>query len=449
MFSPKGLPQPLEIRGRGGLLVQFVVRLRTLFVPASFVLLAGCAGGSGTPVGPSETGALSSGAMVRAALRPARAAGGIQDLYQFAGGSSDGGYPYGSVIVGRGGALYGATNGGGPADAGTVFALTRSGSGYAETVVHAFGASGDGALPYGTLLPTKSGTIYGTAYSGGTGAGCVFALTPVAGKYSETVVYDFAGSPLDGAGPYAGLSEDASGNLYGTTLYGGQYGAGTVFALRPNGSGGFVESVVYSFGGGADGGTPYGGVIAGSGGTLYGTTTFGGSGNGVVYALTPGSGGYSENVLHTFAGGAADGANPRGALLESGGALYGTTLAGGSAGLGTAFKIANANNAYAESVIHDFAGGNDGASPYAGLTEGKAGAMYGTTFAGGANGAGTIFALKRTGKTYAESVVAPFPGYPNPANPYGGIAKSSAGELFGATFGGGTNGFGTVYSIRP
>jgi uncharacterized repeat protein (TIGR03803 family) len=198
-------------------------------------------------------------------------------LYTFAGGT-DGANPYGD-LVNVNGTLYGTThNGGGSGcggqDCGTVFKITTAGQ---ETVLHSFGASGDGINPSAGL--TKSGKVlYGTTTSGGAGSdGTVFKITTAG---AESVVHSFVGA--DGANPYAALT-NVRGALYGTSSAGGAAGHGTVFLMLAQ-SGTFVN--LYSFRGSGDGADPFSGVLLVNG-TLYGTTRDGGANNnGTVYAIT-------------------------------------------------------------------------------------------------------------------------------------------------------------------
>ena len=189
------------------------------------------------------------------------------------------------------------------------------------------------------------------------------------------MLHNFA-SPPKGASPYAGVIRDSAGNLYGTTFGGGTAGRGVVYKLDTAGH----ETVLYSFTGGADGGDPYAGVIRDSAGDLYGTTFGGGAaGAGVVYKLDPAD---HETVLYSFTGG-ADGGNPyAGVIPDSAGDLYGTTFGGGAAGAGVVYKLDPADH---ETVLYSFTGGADGGNPYAGVIPDSAGNLYGTTYGGGTN----------------------------------------------------------------
>ena len=181
------------------------------------------------------------------------------------------------------------------------------------------------------------------------------AVIPSGGSGSESALYSFSGGS-DPKFPYAGLIFDKAGNLYGTTEFGGANNQGTVFEIIPNSNGSWNETVLYSFTGSTDGGQPYGSLVLDAAGNLYGTTNFGGSSNcnlgcGTVFELTPGSGGWSETVLYTFTGG-SDGREPYARLLsDASGNLYGTTMLGGnigsvcSTGCGTVFKLTHGSTA--------------------------------------------------------------------------------------------------------
>jgi uncharacterized repeat protein (TIGR03803 family) len=157
-------------------------------------------------------------------------------LHNFSG--SDGVYPWAGLISDASGNLYGTTEGGGPVGYGTVFELAYSNGTYTENVLYSFagpytgGAGADGASPYAGLIRDASGNLYGTTYGGGTyGNGTVFELVKSSGTYTEHALYSFGASNTDGEHPWAGLTRDALGNLYGTTYEGGASGFGTVFEL--------------------------------------------------------------------------------------------------------------------------------------------------------------------------------------------------------------------------
>ncbi len=251
-------------------------------------------------------------------------------LFSFPTGGSE---PYTGVIQGSDGNFYGTTGANGSSDDGTVFEITSGGS---ETVLHTFPKTGttDGQTPYAGVIEGSDGSFYGTTYNGGTnGLGTVFKVTSTG---TETVLYSFAGGSGDGEHPYAGLIQGSDGNFYGTTYQGGASGLGTVFKITSGGT----ETVLYSFAGGSsDGSYPEAGLIQGSDGNFYGMTYLGGASNdGTVFKVTSSG---TETVLHTFAGGSSDGANPWANLVQgSDGNLYGTTYAGGTSGYGTFFKLA-------------------------------------------------------------------------------------------------------------
>ncbi len=303
-----------------------------------------------------------------------------------------GSVPYSGVIGGPAGELYGTTYSGGPANAGVVYKVDSAG----ETVLYNFKGGADGRVPSGGVIRDSAGNLYGTTeYGGGTAeAGVVFMLDPT-GK--ETVLYSFTGG-ADGGLPVGGVVRDEAGNLYGEAASGGTGQVGVVFKVDPTGH----ETVLYSFKGGVDGSEPYGGLIRGSGGNIYGTTVFGGSaGYGTAYKLDAKG---HETVLHSF--GAADGTYPQsGLILDAAGNLYGTALYGGSgcktAGCGLVFRLDPAGN---ETVLHNFSG-PDGEFPGAGVIRDASGNLYGTTYEGGGKGFGVVYKLDPSGN---ESVAVQF-----------------------------------------
>ena len=271
---------------------------------------------------------------------------------------------------------------------------------------------------------------------------------------SMATLYSFTGQSGDGSSPYAAVTTAADGSLYGTTGLGGLYGAGTVYHLIQSG-GSWSETVLYAFTGGSDGGYPQSGVIAGTGGVLYGTASGGGTaGMGVVYQLTPpagGSGPWTQTVLYSFNG--PDGAYPYAALtVGPTGSLYGATELGGASGYGAVFRLTPAGGgAWNEAVLYSFTGGTDGAYPYAALASDAKGNLVGTTIFGGASQKGVVYKLTAPGKssgTWTQSVLHSFTGTDG-GFPYGGVIIAADNLIYGTTTGGVTAGYGTVYQLSP
>jgi len=293
------------------------------------------------------------------------------------------------------------------------------------TVLHAFLAT-DGGFPVGALIRDSSGNLYGTTLSGGNAfMGVIFKLSP---SGTETVLHSFTGGK-DGSSPYAGLIRHAAGNLYGTTAFGGGSsacpgGCGTIFKVNPSGT----ETILYRFTGGADGATPFAPLIEDPSGNLYGTTELGGAyGAGVVFKLSATG---SETVLHSFAGYPTDGANSLAPLIRDAvGNLYGTASDGGPSGDGVVFQISPAG---VETILHNFTGASGGGSPlYGGLLRDPGDNLYGTASVGGVagcygNGCGVVFRLRPGG---GETVLYSFRGGLDGGNPYGGPIPDRAGDL--------------------
>jgi uncharacterized repeat protein (TIGR03803 family) len=265
----------------------------------------------------------------------------------------------------------------------------------------------------------------------GTAVGVVLSVAS-----PDTVIYSFTDGS-DGNSPYGGVIQASDGNFYGTTTWGGTANYGTVFMVSAAG----VETVLHSFLGGSDGMNPEAGLVQGSDGDLYGVTMYGGrSGTGTVFktSLTG-----DETVLYSFRGG-KDGTYPHAALIQaSDGNFYGTTILGGSANLGTVFKITTTG---VEKVLHSFTGSPDGQYLYSGLTQGRNGDFYGTTDLGGAAGVGTVFKVTSTG---SEAVLYSFLGGSEGGAPQGGLIQGTDGHFYGTTGGQGSAYFGTVFKITP
>jgi uncharacterized repeat protein (TIGR03803 family) len=299
-------------------------------------------------------------------------------LYNFKAGR-DGGHPIAGLVRGSGGALYGTTVEGGFSNLGTVFKLSKTGK---ATVLYKFNSQ-DGSFPDAGLFRDSAGNLYGATVKGGASdLGTVFELD-ANGK--QTVLHSFTGG-ADGRFSYiyGNLVRDAAGNFYGTTLAGGSSDQGIVFKVDTTGQ----ETVLYNFTGGSDGGYPYAGLVLDKKGNLYGTTYLGGvSGQGTVFKLSTAG---KETVLYSFTGG-ADGGSPTAPLLRDGkGNLYSTTYYGGLSNSGVAFKLDPSGT---ETVLHSFDYASDGGYPTAPLIRDASGNLYGTTTAGGASNHGTVFKL--------------------------------------------------------
>lgn len=311
--------------------------------------------------------------------------------------------------------------------------------------VHSFTGRGDGANPLNGFVADSAGNLYGTASSGGvSNNGVVFQIN-AQGK--ETVLYKFRGGG-DGSNPQGFLIRDAAGNIYGTTSAGGAYGAGTVFEVAPN----KVETVLYSFTGKGDGASPLAGLTTDATGNLYGTTSAGGaSGNGTVFKLsppTPLSGKWTERVLYSYGTG-TDGATPVGGVsFDASGNLYGTTSAGGAYGLGTVFQL-KAGAHWTENTLHNFQNFDDGAVPYAGLIADQAGNFYGAATEGGNNGGGTIFQLTPSKGGWNFTTVYSVPGWGISGSFRNVVLDPSSGILYGTTHCDGDYNSGTVYKLTP
>jgi uncharacterized repeat protein (TIGR03803 family) len=326
----------------------------------------------------------------------------LKVLHNF-GNGTDGSIPQGSLIFDASGNLYGLTIQGGAYNSGTAFELSPQSAGpWRETILHSFNFDGtDGYGPVGGLTFDAAGNLYGNTSGGGAhNNGAVFMLSPDSGTWDETLLHSF-GSGEDGSTPQiGGLIIDGSGNLFGTTSYGGSYNDGTVFEISPAAGGTWTEEVIFSFNGHSmEGFFPSSGLIFDSADNLYGTAGWGGGDQaGVVYELSPGRGGvWSYKALYHFKSNATDGRNPVASLIfDSAGNLYGTTSAGGTYGYGTAFELSpKAGGGWKENVLHSFnKDGTDGYEPDFPLTLDSAGNLYGTTQPGGANAGGTIFRIK-------------------------------------------------------
>jgi len=383
-------------------------------------------------------------------------------------------FPYGGVSFDSQGKLYGTTEGGGVGGSvcqaqynigcGVVFELSPGSNGWSETVLHNFRAT-DGANPVTGVLLDNSGNVYGTAPYSGTrsqpnGKGTFFKLSPSGGTWQATVIgFIFT----DGEWPSSGLIPDGTGNLYGTTEFGGLYGFGAVFELSPTSGGGVHRSILYNFKGGSDGAGP-GPLTWGNAGNLYGFTGGGGENSaGTVFELTPKAGGkWSEEILYAFGSGAYDGVAPVGSpVFDAAGNMYGATSEGGTTRCGTVFELSpSPNGNWTENILHDFVGGNaDGWDPQAGVVMDSAGNLYGTTSIGGGTGDGgtgygTVYELSPSADgTWTETLLYAFAGGTDGSYPNAAPVLDGKGNVYGAAYEGGQqechDGCGLIFELSP
>jgi uncharacterized repeat protein (TIGR03803 family) len=349
-----------------------------------------------------------------------------------------------------------------------VLVATRPAQAQTETVLHNFCYYAtecpydiDGFDPESGLASDGAGNFYGTTAFGGSfgvtgyedGAGTVFEASPNgSGGWNETVLYSFCSAPscADGAIPYySNVIFDGVGNLYGTTEMGGAYGYGVVFELSPVG-GGWTETVLHSFDEGTDGAYPVNGLIMDSAGNLYGKTTYGAGGDSGVFELSPADGGWTEQVIY---GGGQFGSNYGGLSIDTAGNIFGTTGT-------TVFELSlNGSGGWTPTVIHTFAGGlKDGTSANCAPVPDPSGNLYGTTASGGAHSDGTVYRLSPVTKgkkkgTWKEKILYSFKGgTKDGSEPSAGIVLDAAGNIYGTTQLGvkytcGTLGCGTVFEL--
>lgn len=372
----------------------------------------------------------------------------FQVIHTFTG--PDGALPKAGLTIDRGGKLYGTTFAGHEGSGwGGVYQLRQHNSAWIYASIHVF----DGQ-PLDRVVFGPNNTLYGTSPSNLVSYhnGYIFNLAPplnvctiVNCSWNATVVYGFPGG-ANGATPKgAALVFDSAGNMYGTTSAGGT-GNGVVYQLTPQGT----QTPIYTFAGTPDGATPYSGVILDSAGNFYGVTTAGGAaGDGAVYELSPnGGGGWTEQVIYSFTGG-NDGSSPTGGLiLDHAGNLYGSTANGGANGGGTVFELSPNGGSWQYNLVYSFSGGAN-CGPWAELSMDPANNLYGTTLCDGANSDGNVWELVKGNGTWTYTSLHDFTGGNDGRSPYSNVTFDSAGNLYGTASTGGADQSGVVWQIVP
>jgi uncharacterized repeat protein (TIGR03803 family) len=359
----------------------------------------------------------------------ARGSSTITTLASFTGPSTTGVQPNPGLIEDTSGNLFGTTAAGGANGNGTVFELVHGGS--TITTLASFSSAAK-QRTNGGLVEDTSGNLFGTLISGGAAsAGGVFKLA----KGSSTITTVASFNNTNGAIPNPGLFRDSSGNLFGTTQFGGTGSTGTVFELA-KGSG--TITTLASFSNATSGTLSNGGLIGDASGNLFGTAQFGGAiGDGFVFELAKGSS--TITTLDSFNG--SNGTNPMiGVIEDTSGNLFGTS-GGGTFGGGTVFELVKGSG-----TITSLVSFNDtyGANPKGNLIADTSGNLYGTTTIGGTSGDGEVFELPKGSNTITTR--ASF-NYTNGDYAQGNLVLDSSGNLFGTTLYGGANGDGTIFEV--
>jgi uncharacterized repeat protein (TIGR03803 family) len=328
----------------------------------------------------------------------------LAPLYNFTG-MPDGQYPAGKLSFGPNGALFGTTSYGGVTNqnqcsgsgtgCGTIFSL-RPPATFCRTAIcfwteqqlYQFTGNDDGGTPNGDIAFDSAGDLFGAGYNAGFfGDGVVWELTPSGGSWTESVPYYFSGS--DGVNPASGVTLDSSGNIYGTTRFGGMYGLGIVFQLTRSGSS-WLENILQNFNG-PNGAQPLGGLLLDASGNIYGTTNRGGAGGlgGQAFELMPSGGSWTDSILYSFTGESGPGGD---LVMDSAGNLYGTTIQEGANNDGTIFKLTPSGGSWIYTSLHDF-NGQDGAQPRGSIVLDANGNLFGTTTGGGPHNQGVVWEL--------------------------------------------------------
>jgi uncharacterized repeat protein (TIGR03803 family) len=369
---------------------------------------------------------------------------------------TDGANPVAALIQATNGEFYGTTVMGGNTE-GTIFKISTSGKLKTVSVNCIFAGGPCNGDPFGSLVQAPNEDFYGTSLLGGAkNEGTVFKMSangpPLEILYSFCSLSDCA----DGYNPTAGLVL-ADGNFYGITGQGGANDGGTVFEITPEG----VLNTIYSFcaeAGCADGENPYGALVFSSG-NFYGTTRYGGqygssTSGGTVFEITPSG---TLTTLYSFCAqsSCADGSEPKGTLVQgANGDFYGTTLLGGTHNQGTVFQLKVSGASGTLKTLHDFCNKSnctDGASPWAGVIQATDGDLYGTTSAGGANNDGTVFKLTTTGTHTLLYSFCAENGCADGGTPFAPLVQGTNGTFYGTAYYGGNSGsccgYGVVYSL--
>jgi hypothetical protein len=315
-------------------------------------------------------------------LSPNGSAGWKETVIHTFTNEPDGAYPqFTPLIFDKDGNLYGETQEGGTYGDGTAFKFTRAGDSWVESILWNFGPGG--SFPFNSLIMDSAGNLYGTDnyYGVDSITEAVFELSPAGGSWNLSIIYDVDVPAADDGG--GGLVMDGAGNIFGISS--GLINPAIVFELTPNGEGGWNETTLYTFGSLSL--YPQGAPVLDKHGNLYGTTMGGGDGdNGTVFELRHSKAGdWSFDTLYAFKGGPTDGSGPyAGIAFDAAGNIYGNTMFGGPSNMGTVFELltADGKGPYQEKILVNF-DGNNGSEPMSPVIVNSAGTILGTTTQGG------------------------------------------------------------------
>jgi uncharacterized repeat protein (TIGR03803 family) len=321
-------------------------------------------------------------------------------------------------------------------------------------VLYNFSGQHDGNYPVGGVTIDRSGNLYGTTEFGGSGYGGVYQLKPKNSAWLFNPLYNFAGAP-DAFLSSAPVTVGPNGTLYGAAA-GGLHDEGTIFNVTVSPTPCFTalcpwrERLLYSFNY-TDGADLRSGIIFDQAGNIYGVATAGGNagcgqGCGVVFELSRSGSSWTESY-YAFTG-TSDGGSPYGTVaLGADGNLYGTTMNGGAYDNGTVFKLTPSGSGWIETTIHDFEPSSDGYGAYAGVTIDASGNLYGALAYGGPNSAGSVFELTPSNGAWTFTLLYTFPGQRG-AGPFSNLVLAN-GSLYGTALGNGAFGMGSVFELTP
>jgi len=353
-------------------------------------------------------------------------------MHRFNGSDGNGGEAMGQLTPDGAGNFYGTTNVGGLGH-GTVFELSPNGSGgWTQTILHSFTDYLDGGYPFfTTLIFDNQGNLYGTTTGGGpNGHGLIFELSPVGTEWQETVLYSTGQDGSAGcADPWGGVVRDAAGNLYGLCLLSGFPQTAAVFELSQS-SGVWTQNVIYNYDSPADN-NGAGGLTMDAQGNIFAMLSAAYDAPSLVELSPSGNGSWTPTTIRVFGPDIFPESVP---VVDNAGNVYGTTGCGGKFNRGTVYELSpGENGAWTEKILYSFGSSNDGLGPFGGIIFDASGNIYGTTSAGGASNAGSVFELTRDAQGLYQQKVLWIFDVTDGGRPLSSLTLDSAGNVYGTT----------------